>query len=61
MQGGSDQDMTVADGFIKKLQGINWDEAYAAVVHDAEATPADGTKEGRSDLDDWRGAWIPND
>jgi predicted alpha-1,2-mannosidase len=54
VQGGSDADMTIADGYLKRLPGVDWDTAYQAVVNDAEQTPADPNKEGRGDLDDWR-------
>jgi predicted alpha-1,2-mannosidase len=55
IQGGSDADMTIADGYLKKLPGIDWDTAYRAVVHDAEITSRDPIKEGRGDLEDWIG------
>ncbi len=54
VQGGSDADMTIADGYLKQLPGVDWETAYQAVVNDAEQTPADRNKEGRGDLDDWR-------
>ena len=54
VQGGSDADMTIADGYLKHLPGIDWQTAFKAVEHDAEATPSDPRKEGRGDLDDWR-------
>ena len=54
VQGGSDADMTIVDGYLKHLPGIDWQTAYKAVEHDAEATPSDPRKEGRGDLEDWR-------
>jgi predicted alpha-1,2-mannosidase len=54
VQGGSDADMAIADGYLKHLPGVDWETAYKAVVNDAEQTPGDPFKEGRGDLDDWR-------
>jgi predicted alpha-1,2-mannosidase len=54
VQGGSDADMAIVDGYLKHLPGVDWETAYKAVVNDAEQTPADPFKEGRGDLDDWR-------
>jgi predicted alpha-1,2-mannosidase len=54
VQGGTDADMTVVDGYLKHLPGIDWETAYRAVVHDAEQTSPNPVKEGRGDLDDWR-------
>jgi predicted alpha-1,2-mannosidase len=54
VQGGSDADMTIVDGYLKHLPGIDWQTAFKAVEHDAEATPSDPRKEGRGDLEDWR-------
>jgi predicted alpha-1,2-mannosidase len=53
VQGGSDADMTIADGFLKHLPGIDWQTAYQAVVHDAGQNSDHPLKEGRGDLDDW--------
>ena len=52
-QGGSNADTLIADAYVKKLPGINWDDAYAAVVKDAEVPPVDQFKEGRGGLEDW--------
>lgn len=64
VQGGSDADNVLADAYVKGLQGgINWTDAYAAMVKDAEVTPYNtfdptdltaSTKEGRGALDDWK-------
>ena len=54
VQGGSDADMTITDGYLKHLPGVDWETAYKAVVNDAEQSPKDPLKEGRGDLDDWR-------
>jgi predicted alpha-1,2-mannosidase len=45
--------MTVVDGYLKHLPGIDWETAYKAVQKDAEAATPNGTMEGRSDLDSW--------
>ncbi|HEY4358568.1 MAG TPA: GH92 family glycosyl hydrolase [Acidobacteriaceae bacterium] len=54
VQGGSDADMTIADGYVKQLPGVDWNMAYQAVVHDAEVVSPQPLKEGRGDLDDWK-------
>ncbi|KAH8703236.1 glycosyl hydrolase [Talaromyces proteolyticus] len=63
VQGGSDADNVLADAYVKGLRGaINWTEAYAAMVKDAEVMPYNtydptdytaSTKEGRGALNDW--------
>ncbi|OKL58141.1 hypothetical protein UA08_06477 [Talaromyces atroroseus] len=63
VQGGSDADNVLADAYIKGLRGsINWPDAYAAMLKNAEVTPYNtfdptdltgSTKEGRGALDDW--------
>jgi predicted alpha-1,2-mannosidase len=52
-QGGSNAEFMITDAYLKGLKGIDWQTAYAAEVHDAEASPADHFKEGRGGLDDW--------
>jgi predicted alpha-1,2-mannosidase len=52
-QGGSNADMLIGDAYVKHLPGIDWSEAYQGLLKDAEVSPADGLKEGRSDLEDW--------
>ncbi len=52
-QGGSNAEFMITDAYVKGLKGIDWETAYAAEVHDAEASPADHFKEGRGGLDDW--------
>jgi predicted alpha-1,2-mannosidase len=54
IQGGTDGDMTIADGYLKHLPGVNWAEAYKAVVHDAEGKSPNPIDVGRGDLDEWR-------
>lgn len=62
-QGGSNADNVLADAYVKGVRGaINWDDAYAAMVTDAETVPpnnndprdsSSSTKEGRGALPDW--------
>jgi predicted alpha-1,2-mannosidase len=54
VQGGTDADMVLVDGYLKHLPGVDWKEAYKAVLNDAENTPPNPLLEGRGDLDDWR-------
>lgn len=63
-QGGSNADNVLADAHVKGVQnGIDWQDAYSAMVKDAEITPPNdnpdpmapdsSTKEGRGALPDW--------
>ncbi|KAI0379793.1 glycoside hydrolase family 92 protein [Hypomontagnella monticulosa] len=62
-QGGSNADNVLADAYVKGVRGdINWDDAFAAMVTDAETVPpnnndprdsSSSTKEGRGALPDW--------
>lgn len=62
-QAGSNADNVLADAYVKGVRGnINWDDAYAAMVTDAETVPPNNndprdptgsTKEGRGALPDW--------
>jgi predicted alpha-1,2-mannosidase len=52
-QGGSNANVVVADAYLKGLKGIDYQTAFAAMVHDAEAPPADPQKEGRGGLKDY--------
>lgn len=52
-QGGSNANVVVADAFVKGLKGIDFQTAFAAMVHDAEVPPADAQKEGRGGLKDY--------
>jgi predicted alpha-1,2-mannosidase len=52
-QGGSNAEFMLTDAYVKGLPGIDWKEALAAEIHDAEVSPADHLKEGRGGLDDW--------
>jgi predicted alpha-1,2-mannosidase len=52
-QGGSNANVVVADAWVKDLKGIDYETAFAAMVHDAEVPPADAQKEGRGGLNDY--------
>jgi predicted alpha-1,2-mannosidase len=52
-QGGSNANVVVADAYVKGLKGIDYEAAFAAMVHDAEVPPADPQKEGRGGLRDY--------
>jgi predicted alpha-1,2-mannosidase len=52
-QGGSNANVVVADAYVKGLKGIDYEAAFAAMVHDAEVPPADPQKEGRGGLKDY--------
>ncbi|KAI0850487.1 glycoside hydrolase family 92 protein [Daldinia vernicosa] len=62
-QGGSNADNVLADAYVKGVRGaINWDDAFSAMVTDAETVPPNNndprdttasTKEGRGALPDW--------
>ncbi|CAK4032648.1 related to alpha-1,2-mannosidase subfamily [Lecanosticta acicola] len=59
-QGGSNADVIIVDSFIKKLDGVNWTEGYAAIVKDAEEQPIDWDIEGRGGLESWKSlGYIP--
>ena len=53
-QGGSNAEMLIGDAYVKHLSGIDWNEAYQAMLTDAEVSPPDGIREGRSGLEDWK-------
>ncbi|KAL6718415.1 hypothetical protein ACLMJK_004504 [Lecanora helva] len=62
-QGGSNADNVLADAYVKGVRsGVNWDDAYKAMVKDAEVVPPNNndasapdssTMEGRGALPDW--------
>ena len=52
-QGGSNANVVVADAYVKGLKGIDYETAFAAMIHDAEVPPADQQKEGRGGLKDY--------
>lgn len=63
-QGGSNGDNVLADAYVKGVRGaVDWDDAYSAMVTDAETVPTNNndprdksssTKEGRGALPDWK-------
>jgi predicted alpha-1,2-mannosidase len=52
-QGGSNANVVIADAYVKGLKGIDYETAFAAMVHDAEVPPTDPQKEGRGGLKDY--------
>lgn len=59
-QGGSNADVILVDSYMKKLDGVDWDEAYAAIVKDAEVEPHNWDVEGRGGLRSWKSlGYIP--
>ncbi|CAI7612938.1 unnamed protein product [Penicillium viridicatum] len=61
-QGGSNADVVMADAYLKKVPGIDWDTAYEAVVKDAEVEPKNWDVEGRGGLRSWKNlGYIPFD
>jgi predicted alpha-1,2-mannosidase len=52
-QGGSNANVVVADAYVKGLKGIDYETAFAAMVHDAEVPLTDAQKEGRGGLKDY--------
>jgi predicted alpha-1,2-mannosidase len=52
-QGGSNANVVIADAYVKGLTGIDYQTAFAAMIHDAEVPPADPQKEGRGGLKDY--------
>jgi predicted alpha-1,2-mannosidase len=68
-QGGSNADNVLADAYVKGVRGqIDWDDAYAAMLTDAELVPPpnndaiapdSSTQHGRGALPDWLSlGWI---
>lgn len=53
-QGGSNADVVLVDSYIKKLDGVDWDLAYDAVIKDAEVQPHIWSVEGRGGLNSWK-------
>lgn len=53
-QGGSNADVVIVDSYLKKLDGINWDEAYEAIIKDAETQPSIWSVQGRGGLESWK-------
>lgn len=66
VQNGSNADVMIADAFVKKLPGIDWRDAYAAVRKNAfvDDNPAIASRpdKGRFHLDDYRQfGYVPTD
>lgn len=53
-QGGSNAEFLLADAYVKHIPGIDWKEAYAGMLKDAEVSPPDQEREGRGGLEDWK-------
>lgn len=53
-QGGSNADVIIVDSWIKKLDGVNWQDAYDAIIKDAEVQPPNWDIEGRGGLHSWK-------
>ena len=53
-QGGSNAEIVLADAFVKGLEGIDYEEALQAMLHDAEVPPSDDEAEGRGGLEEYR-------
>ncbi|RUS22779.1 hypothetical protein BC937DRAFT_86986 [Endogone sp. FLAS-F59071] len=61
-QVGNNAAVLLADAFVKKLPGIDWEKAYEALVNDAENEPKDFLYEGRGNLNWWKEmGYIPQD
>jgi predicted alpha-1,2-mannosidase len=64
-QGGNDIDNIIADACVKGLPGVNWNDAYAVVKHDADHERIGWQGWGHSDVTDpamaayKRRGWIP--
>lgn len=60
IEGGSNADVVIVDSYVKKLKGVNWDQAYMAIVKDAEEQPPNWDIEGRGGLVSWKSVgYIP--
>lgn len=53
-QGGSNAEIVLADAFVKGLEGVDYEEALAAMLRDAEVPPSDDEAEGRGGLLEYR-------
>lgn len=54
VQGGTDADILIADAMVKKIDGIDYNKAFEAMLKDAEVPPGgDERKEGRGGLPDY--------
>jgi len=53
-QSGSNCDLLISEAYLKGLKGIDYNEAYAAIIKNAEVPPANDLKEGRGGLTDYK-------
>ena len=53
-QGESNADVIIVDSYLKRLEGIDWTEAYDAIIKDAEVQPPNWNVEGRGGLNSWK-------
>ena len=62
-QGGSNADTLLTDAYLKGLDyGIDWNEAYNAIIRDAEEEPKDWFVHGRGNLDNYKNlGYVPID
>ena len=59
-QGGSNAEIVLADAYVKGVEGIDYEEALAAMLKDAEVPPVDDEAEGRGGLEAYRSlGYIP--
>lgn len=59
-QGGSNADNVIVDAYLKKVPGIDWEAAYAAIKNDAENEPFNWAVEGRGGEMSWKSlTYIP--
>jgi predicted alpha-1,2-mannosidase len=61
-QGGTNADVLVADAFVKRLDGVHYDDALAVMMRDAEVESPEPMLYGRETVDYIRhGGWLPLD
>ncbi len=65
-QGGNDVDNIIADAYVRGVQGVDWEEAYKIVRHDAETQRKgwegwEGNRSGSTAESYRRNGWIPAD
>jgi putative alpha-1,2-mannosidase len=53
-QGGSNADVLIAQAYLENTSDINWTDAYAAVIQDAEVEPQNWLVQGRGGLTSWK-------
>lgn len=61
-QGRFNADVLIAEAYLKNTSDINWTDAYAAVMQDAEVEPQNWLVQGRGGLNSWKNLeYIPVD